>query len=641
MNVPRRRPSILLFPLSFLLAFPTLQATAADKVPDPALVKKYAALLPERPQGVGRPIGDRQAWQNVAKAPAFQGVVARAEKLLKAPMPELTDDDYLDYSRTGNRSRGERVLGQRHSRLPQLVLAECIEDRGRFLSAIEAAIRAIAAEKSWTLPAHDGSLKNFYGTERDIDLASSALSWNLATADYWLGDKLDADVRKLVRSELQRRCFTPFRGYVLAGKPSLWWATAANNWNAVCLAGVAGSALAILDAPHERAFFAAAADQYVNHFLEGFAADGYCGEGLGYWNYGFGHFLLLSETLYQATGGKVDLIQRPKVRQIAQFGRRLEILPRIYPAFADCDVVAQPSVAITAYVSRRFGLGWQDEERQGLLLARGPTGNLFELGLMGFANSASARLPAAEAADRPLRDWFADAEILVCRPAPGSRHALGVAIKGGRNAGNHCHNDVGSYVVALGQSVPLVDPGSEVYTARTFSAHRFDSKVLNSFGHSVPRVAGELQESGAKAAAREIRTEFTPASDAYRMDIRSAYAVPELTKLVRSFVFSRQAEGSLQVTDEVSFAAAQSFGTALITFSPWKELSAGKLRIGQAPDAVEVTIATDGPSFRLVPEEIHENLHGNRLPIRLGIELLQPVRAAKVTVTIRPARDVQ
>jgi hypothetical protein len=165
--------------------------------------------------------------------------------------------------------------------------------------------------------------------------------------------------------------------------------------------------------------------------------------------------------------------------------------------------------------------------------------------------------------------------------------------------------------------------------------------VLNSFGHSVPRVAGKLQKSGAKAAARDIQTEFTPASDAYRMDIRSAYAVPELSKLVRSFVFSRRSEGSLQVTDEVSFATPQSFGTAMITFSPWKELSAGKLRIGQAPDAVEVTIATDGPSFRLAPEEIHENLHGNRVPIRLGIELVEPVRAAKITVTIRPAGDAQ
>jgi hypothetical protein len=639
MNVTPACPSILLVPLCFLLAFPASRATAADKVPDSALVKKYAAMLPKTPQGVGRPISDRQAWQNVARAPAFQGVVARVEKLLKTPMPELTDDDYLDYSRTGNRSRGERVLGQRHSRLPQLVLAECIEDRGRFLPAIEATMRAIAAEKSWTLPAHDRGLKNFYGTERDIDLASSALSWDLATADYWLGDKLDAGLRKLVRSELERRCFAPFRGYVLKGKPNLWWATGTNNWNAVCLAGVAGAALAILDAPQQRAFFAASADQYINHFLEGFADDGYCGEGLGYWNYGFGHFLLLSETLHQATGGKVDLIQRPKVRQIAQFGRRLEILPRIYPALADCDVAAQPSAAITAYVSRRFGLGWRDEERRGLLLARGPAGNLFELGLTGFANSASARPPAAEAREQPLRDWFADAEILVCRPAPGGRHALGAAIKGGRNAGSHCHNDVGSYVLAQGQSVSLVEPGAEVYTARTFSARRFDSKVLNSFGHSVPRVAGKLQESGAKAAARDIQTGFTPASDVYRMDIRSAYAVPELTKLVRSFVFSRHGEGSLQVTDEVSFATAQSFGTAMITFSPWKELSAGKLRIGQAPDAVEVTIATGGPPFRLVPEEIHENLHGNRVPVRLGIELAEPVREAKVTVTIRPARE--
>jgi hypothetical protein len=91
----------------------------------------------------------------------------------------------------------------------------------------------------------------------------------------------------------------------------------------------------------------------------------------------------------------------------------------------------------------------------------------------------------------------------------------------------------------------------------------------------------------------------------------------------------------------VSFATPQSFGTAMVTFSPWKELSAGKLRIGQAPDAVEVTIATDGPSFRLVPEEIHENLHGNRVPVRLGIELVEPVRAATVTVTIRPARETQ
>ena len=51
-------------------------------------------------------------------------------------------------------------------------------------------------------------------------------------------------------------------------------------------------------------------------------------------------------------------------------------------------------------------------------------------------------------------------------------------MKGGHNAENHNHNDVGSFVVALGRATPLVDPGSEVYTARTFSPRRYDSNVL-------------------------------------------------------------------------------------------------------------------------------------------------------------------
>ncbi|NIL99270.1 MAG: hypothetical protein GTO62_19765, partial [Planctomycetales bacterium] len=53
----------------------------------------------------------------------------------------------------------------------------------------------------------------------------------------------------------------------------------------------------------------------------------------GYWNYGFGHYLMLAETIWQATGGKVDLLAEPKIEQIALFGRRMEILPGVYPAF--------------------------------------------------------------------------------------------------------------------------------------------------------------------------------------------------------------------------------------------------------------------------------------------------------------------
>lgn len=609
---------------------------AAEKIPDPAAVKRFMELLPASPRGAGPPIGDRKAWDAVAKAAPFRGVVRHAEQLMATPIPELPDDLYLDFSRTGNRTRCQRVLSQRHTRFAALALAECMENRGRFVPAIEEAIRAVAAEKSWTLPAHDRHLDNFYGRQIDIDLASSALSWNLATADFWLGDRLSQPTRELIRSELERRTFAPYFSYLSGGKPRMWWPTCTNNWNAVCHAGVTGAALTILESLERRAVVAAAAERLIKQFLAGFTPDGYCSEGLGYWNYGFGHYVLLAEMIYQATGGKVDWFDDPHVRQIAQFGRRLEITPGVYPPFADCGVSTQPDVRIQAFVSRRFGFGWLREEREGLLLAGGATDELGRFGLLGFDNSASGRAAACEAPPAPLRDWFSEAGILICRPAPG-RRGLGAALKGGHNAEHHNHNDVGSYVVALSGKTPLVDPGAEVYTARTFSARRYESGVLNSFGHPVPRVAGKLQRTGRAAEARVVTTQFTDQADTLVLDLRSAYEPKDLKKLERSFVFSRKGSGSLTVADSVEFAKPQSFGTALITFSKWRALGDGQLEIGEGAEKVRVTIATDGPKFRLQPEEIHEDVHAQGTLVRLGIELAEPAARATVTVVITPA----
>jgi hypothetical protein len=626
--------------LTFFLPVLSTVALAAEKekVPSAAQVKRFTHLLPKTPQGVGRPIGDRQAWEAVAKEPAFKGVVRAAEKLMATPIPELPDDLYLDFSRTGNRTRCQRVLSQRHSRFAALTLAECLENRGRFLPAIEEAIREVAAEKSWTLPAHDRRLDNFYGRQIDIDLASSTLSWNLATADYWLGDKLSKDTRDLIRRELERRTFGPYLGYLTAGKPRLWWPICTSNWNAVCQSGVTGAALAVIDSPERRATFAAAADRLIQYFLEGFTPDGYCSEGLGYWNYGFGHFVLLAETMYQATGGKVDWLENPKVQQIAQFGRRLEIVPGVYPAFADCAVSTQPDVQIHAFVSRRYGLGWQDDERRGLLLAGGASDELFRFGVLRVPNSASVKSALSQAPAYALRDWFSDAGILICRPASGTQ-GLGVALKGGHNAEHHNHNDVGSYVVALAGKTPLVDPGAEVYTARTFSADRYKSGVLNSLGHPVPRVAGKLQKAGREAAAQVLKTDFADTADTFVLDIRSAYDVKELQRLQRTFVFSRDGAGQLTVTDDVQFTKPQEFGTALVTFSKWRQVGEDQLVIGEGAEAVRVKIATDGAKFRLQPEEIHEDLHGKHIPIRIGIDLTEPVTQARVTVSVKPEKN--
>ena len=156
-----------------------------------------------------------------------------------------------------------------------------------------------------------------------------------------------------------------------------------------------------------------------------------------------------------------------------------------------------------------------------------------------------------------LRDWFDRAGILVARPAPGTPCRLGVALKGGNNAENHNHDDIGSYVVVVGDRPMLLDPGAETYTARTFSSHRYDSKLLNSWGHAVPFVAGKLQREGADAHGQVLRTEFLPTRDTLEMDIASAYAVPTLKSLRRTFVYSRSGAGSLSISDRAQFSSPQ------------------------------------------------------------------------------------
>ncbi len=136
----------------------------------------------------------------------------------------------------------------------------------------------------------------------------------MALAAYWLGDRLSPEVRNLLDENLERRTFTPFTSLITTGKPPMWWLTSQMNWNSVCLAGVTGAALASIESPKRRAFFAASAEKYIEYFLKGFTPDGYCDEGVGYWNYGFGHFAMLAETLRQATGGKVDLLAAERIR---------------------------------------------------------------------------------------------------------------------------------------------------------------------------------------------------------------------------------------------------------------------------------------------------------------------------------------
>ena len=181
----------------------------------------------------------------------------------------------------------------------------------------------------------------------------------------------------------------------------------------------------------------------------------------------------------------------------------------------------------------------------------------------------------------------------------------------------------------------LVDPGGEVYTARTFSKDRYESKVINSFGHNVPLVAGQLQLSTSMAAVKILHRDFNDSTDALTMDLTSAYAVPQLTRLQRTFTYDRGDGGSLTIEDECRFSAPASFGIQFITFGKWKQTSPTQLLVWQDNQAVRIDLATFSGDLNISSTPIDEDLPGKQRPIHVSVDLKTPTTNVNLKSVIR------
>jgi hypothetical protein len=236
----------------------------------------------------------------------------------------------------------------------------------------------------------------------------------------------------------------------------------------------------------------------------------------------------------------------------------------------------------------------------------------------------------------PLRKWYPDNSVYIGRPGKGTAR-LSVAIQGAHNAQNHNHNDVGVFTAVVGKVAVLPDVGAEVYTRRTFSAQRYVSKALNSWGHAVPVIAGTLQRSGRNAQARVLEQSFTPERDMIVMDIASAYAVPSLKRLERAFTYDRAGAGKLTVTDTFGYAHPGTFETALLTFGSWERVDDRTIWVKDGDEAVRVTIEIpSGAALQVSAEPVDEDLTARRKATRIGLKLRDPISSGALTMIIEP-----
>jgi len=555
-------------------------------------------------------ISERLSWQELPRSLRC-AIVAAAEETLGKPWPLLPASLYLDFMRTGKRKPYEEPYFARRSRLLRLVLAECIEDRGRFLDDIANGICSMSEESSWCVPAHIAVQKAGCSlpdvSEPVIDLFAAESGALLAWARYLLRDRLDkvsSLLQPRILLEVERRVLTPF-----LQRDDFWWmglqGQRVNNWNPWIIANVIFCCLLSEKDNNRRLKIIAKAMRCLDGFLATYPADGGCDEGPAYWGRAAASLFECLEALYRASGGAIDLYGKPLIREMGRFIYRVHIADRWFINFADAPAVMLPEGALIYWFGRRIGdqvmaqFGrWCAQQRQEIF------GHIAspQRVLMSIFSWKELR---ARPAEPPLpRDiWLPEVQVMVARAQSGSCHGLTVAAKGGHNAESHNHNDVGNFVAyADGQPV-LIDVGVETYTRKTFSCARYEIWTMQSQYHNLPTVNKVMQSDGRQFSARNVAYSAGGAKTEFSLDLAPAYPPAagiktwrrrltlerpqtltvedayELTRTPRDIFLSlmtpcrpRLGKGKILLASRLLPAGRRS-GTARLEFD-WRELSA-------------------------------------------------------------------
>lgn len=628
-------------PGAFLLAGYEMHRLATDAVAptrniSSARVQEIAAMLPAKPQGIGVTYKDRGYWDSMKNDPKAKELLEEAAGMVKKPMPPFVDSLYLHLNATNVRLPGENMMNARYNYVFKLVLAECLENKGRYMRAIENGIIALCNQKPWSIPAHDRSLQNYNGTDYYVDLVVATAGNSLAQCVYMLDDKLSMETRARVQCAFREKVFRPIRRCLEETKP-FYWFTVTNNWNSVCLAGVTGAALTLLTDKEERAYFVAAAEKYHEYGMKGYADDGYCSEGVGYYNYGFRAYILLREEVCRATKGKIDFFRQPKFARIARYGKNIQMLNGVCPAYSDCRIGLSPDWFITNYCDNVLGTAPYYEKYNF------PTGGNLSLNFIEMFPRQAWKMDLTDEIREALRaeadtlhSYYEQAGILIARPVANGTCRMAVSVKGGHNAENHNHNDVGSYAVSLGKETLAGDQGGPFsYPGDYFNrgaAEKYKSK--GSYGHPVPVINGVMQKTGRQAQGVVTDKQFTDTKDLFRIDYTSAYALPELSQLVRTFIYDRSGAGSFTVNDEFTAQSPVRFETALTTAAAWKVIDGKHIELTSGDERMIVTIDASGP-VEFTSEIIEVNAPAYT---RIGISLKNKADKGYIRQTMCPKR---
>lgn len=463
-------------------------------------------------------------WKAALPDSVISKTVKAGEAVLDYKFEPISATISMDFVRSGDRERHAKISFGKRNALIDLILAESVEDKGRFTEAIFNGVWSMCEESFWGVPAHIRSTALPDVEDNIVDLFSAETGAVLAFADYFVGEKLDKInnlIRKRIYYETNQRIFVP----MLKNPDRYGWMSkknAVNNWNPWIMSNWMTATLLLEKDEARRTQSLHASMLGLDLYLNGLGEDGGCDEGPSYWFAAGACVFDCLELLESATNSKVNIYNEPLIQKMASYVYKTHIANDYFVNFADADPKLKPD-GIMLY---RFGQKINDTQ----LTQFGKWA--VETYPLAISNNGFHRMRkvqnlltiknigATKNSFEPTKDaWFGDIQVLTAR----ANNGFYMATHGGHNAESHNHNDVGDFLLYANGEPVIIDAGRGNYTARTFSSKRYELWFTQSQYHNLPIINGLGQIAGRSYEATNVKNTINDKEASISMNIAPSY----------------------------------------------------------------------------------------------------------------------
>lgn len=459
------------------------------------------------------------------------------KKIVHEDLPRIPFEGYLTFRDQGSRIESERYYFNVRKQLTALgVYLQWSTPTEKEKTYFNELLWSVANEFTWCLAAHLPYDKNIFthDSAQIIDLFAAETAETLSELIILHKEIIDPYVSEYIHRQINIRIFQPFLN------KSWNWETSSSNWCAVC-SGCIGMAALLLTQDDIRNEILKRVDTALNYYINSFSEDGACEEGIGYWVYGFGYYIYyLAMRQDHDSDYKVPKDIKNKLIKIGEFPQYTQVSENQYLPFSDVASEVVIPTGLVSYLQQEFNITPP--------MCREISSFHFDH-CYRYAHISrtlwwtNKTVLISESED--MTKYYSDKQWLLQRK--GSYY---FAIKGGSNAEEHNHNDVGNFLIGVGGELILTDIGAGQYTADYFSILRYEHTHTRSYWHNLPVIQGKEQiPTSYTSQIRQISIQDETAS--ISMELKELYEIEKLNEYTRSVLLNLN-EGYITITDEFS-----------------------------------------------------------------------------------------